>query len=140
VRTETVATSPSSATTRSVLDTSAVLRAFVDQSEDAEAWLRTRVAWPAFLYLEAAHTMLRLHRNRLVTLDEATRTIDALMVLPADVTPTEMLIRPAWSVALTRNLSVYDACYVVLAGALGAPLVTADRRLAEATPNAVLLT
>ncbi|MGH2934431.1 MAG: type II toxin-antitoxin system VapC family toxin [Gaiellaceae bacterium] len=123
-----------------MLDASAVLRALVYQREEAGAWLATHVAWPAFIYLEAAHTMLRLHRNRLLSLDEATRALDTLMVLPADVTPTEMLVRAAWSVALARNLSVYDACYVVLAEALGAPLVTADRRLAEATPNAVLLT
>ena len=42
--------------------------------------------------------------------------------------------------SLVQQLSVYDACYVVLAEALDAPLVTADRRLAEATANAVLLT
>jgi predicted nucleic acid-binding protein len=45
----------------------------------------------------------------------------------------------AIAVALERRLAVYDAAYVVLAEALDAPLVTADRRLAEATEQAVLL-
>jgi predicted nucleic acid-binding protein len=42
--------------------------------------------------------------------------------------------------AVSRRLTAYDACYVVLAETLDAPLVTADRRLAAATPNAVLIT
>jgi predicted nucleic acid-binding protein len=36
-------------------------------------------------------------------------------------------------------MSVYDACYVVLAQSLGATLVTADRRLARAFPAAALV-
>src|SRR4051794_24470130 len=45
----------------------------------------------------------------------------------------------AIAVAFERGLTVYDAAYVVLAEALDAPLVTAERRLAEATERAVLL-
>jgi predicted nucleic acid-binding protein len=36
-------------------------------------------------------------------------------------------------------MSVYDACYVVLAKSLGATLVTADRRLARLVPDVELL-
>lgn len=39
--------------------------------------------------------------------------------------------RAALELALTRNITVYDAGYVALALALGTRLVTADRRLAE---------
>jgi predicted nucleic acid-binding protein len=38
-----------------------------------------------------------------------------------------------------RRLTVYDAVSVVLAEGLDAPLVTADRQLANATEQAVLL-
>jgi predicted nucleic acid-binding protein len=44
---------------------------------------------------------------------------------------TGALARSAW--ALRQNLSFYDALYVALATALGAPLVTADRRLSGAS-------
>jgi predicted nucleic acid-binding protein len=46
---------------------------------------------------------------------------------------------PAPGVALERSLGAHDACYVVLAETLHAPLVTADARLTAATPNAVLI-
>jgi predicted nucleic acid-binding protein len=36
-------------------------------------------------------------------------------------------------------MSVYDACYVVIAQSLGATLVTADRRLATAVSDAELI-
>jgi predicted nucleic acid-binding protein len=41
--------------------------------------------------------------------------------------------------ALSSELSVYDACYAVLAEAEDAVLVTADRRLAAAVTEAELL-
>jgi predicted nucleic acid-binding protein len=43
---------------------------------------------------------------------------------------TGALARAAWT--LRQNLSFYDALYVALATALGAPLVTADQRLSGA--------
>jgi predicted nucleic acid-binding protein len=45
----------------------------------------------------------------------------------------------ALAVAGERLLGACDACYVVLAETLEAPLITADARLAAATPNAVLI-
>lgn len=41
--------------------------------------------------------------------------------------------------AMASDLSVYDACYVVLADALGATLVTADHTLAAAAGRAELI-
>ena len=44
--------------------------------------------------------------------------------------PHDVLLARVW--ALRDNLTAYDAVYVVLAEALGAPLLTRDRRLANA--------
>jgi predicted nucleic acid-binding protein len=41
--------------------------------------------------------------------------------------------------ALETGLSAYDACYLVLADAADATLVTADRRLADAAAKAELI-
>jgi len=133
-----VAISPNSGT-RAVLDASAVVRALVDLDETAQRWLRTSVIWPTLVYVEVGHTVLRLHRNHLARLEEAKRIVDTHLAVDADARPVESLVEGAWELALVRSLTVYDACYVVLAEALDVPLVTADRRLAEATPNAVLL-
>ena len=56
-----------------------------------------------------------------------------------DAGRSALLAEPAFAIAGERSISVYDACYVVLAETLDAPLVTADRRLADATANAVLV-
>ena len=134
-----MATSPSSAT-RSVFDASAVVRALIGRDLAAQDRLQTQVAWPTHLYVEVTHVLRRLHRNNRISHARAYAAINALLAFPADAHPVESLLRGAWNVSLARNVSVYDACYVVLAEALDAPLVTADRRLAAATPNAVLLT
>ncbi len=135
----TEATSPSSAT-RSVLDASAVVRALIGRDQAAQDRLRSQVAWPTHLYVEVMHALRRLHRNDRISYARAYTAINALLAFPADAHPVESLLRGAWNVSISRRLSVYDACYVVLAEALDAPLVTADRRLAAATANAVLLT
>jgi predicted nucleic acid-binding protein len=59
--------------------------------------------------------------------------------LPLDVWRLEALAAPAFQTAITLGMSVYDACYVVIAQSLGATLVTADRRLATAVSDAELI-
>ena len=53
-----------------------------------------------------------------------------LVVLQLDRVPHRLLVARCWE--LRHNLSVYDASYVAVAEALGATLLTADMRLANA--------
>jgi len=66
--------------------------------------------------------------------------LDAAATAPFATETFRSLAVAAWIIANERGLSVYDACYVVLAETMGATLVTADRRLAAATADAVLIT
>lgn len=135
--------SGSTNTSRIVLDSSALIRALVGAQPEARDWLLRGAAgralnWPAHLYVEVAHPLIRLVRGGVIDLTRAVDTFIEVRRLPARVAPPHRL-ELAMAVALERSLSVYDAAYVVLAEALDAPLVTADRRLAEATKRAVLL-
>jgi predicted nucleic acid-binding protein len=60
----------------------------------------------------------------------ATRSVDNLASAPVRRMTTEHLVHHVWS--CRSNLTPYDATYVTLARAAGAPLVTLDARLARA--------
>jgi predicted nucleic acid-binding protein len=129
-----------------VLDASAIVRALVDYEPDAVDWLE-RIAredvlatCPELVYAEVASAVLRLHRGGALTLTEAQEVVDTAVSAPFATEAVADLVGPAIRVAVERGLSAYDACYVVLAETLGATLITADRRLAAATTDAVLIT
>ena len=56
--------------------------------------------------------------------------VDDLLALPITRIPVGPLMVRAFE--LRANITTYDACYVALAEALDCPLITADRRLANA--------
>jgi predicted nucleic acid-binding protein len=70
---------------------------------------------------------------------QAREALDQVRWMRAHVRSARSSAAEAMAVALDRGLTVYDALYVVVAEALDAPLVTADRRLAAATEQAILL-
>ena len=65
--------------------------------------------------------------------------LSALLDLPIRSYELRELAAASLPRAVATGLSAYDACYLVLAEALDAVLVTADRRLAEAALQAELL-
>lgn len=129
-----------------VVDASAVVRGLVDYDPEAVDWLgriareEVRAACPDLLYVEVANAVLVQHRAGVLTASQAQRVIDAAATVPFAMKTLRSLAVPAWVVASERGLSAYDACYVVLAETMGATLVTADKRLASATENAILIT
>lgn len=56
--------------------------------------------------------------------------VDDLLALPITRFPVGPLMVRAFE--LRANITAYDACYVALAEALDCPLITADKRLANA--------
>ena len=128
-----------------VLDASVVLRATVDRSTAAVSFLErvrdaaVEASWPDLLFVEVANGVATLARAGRVTERTASQVLAFTLAAPVRVVSVLELVVPALAVASARSLSVYDACYVVLAEATDSTLVTADRRLATATANAHLL-
>jgi predicted nucleic acid-binding protein len=89
-------------------------------------------ASPDIFDLECANAMAKASRLAGLTADEALEAFALLRELPHVRFETARLIPDALPLALDLGLSVYDACYVVLAELLGLPLVTADTRLVRA--------
>jgi predicted nucleic acid-binding protein len=85
---------------------------------------------PHLLDVEILHTLRRYAAAGIVKVARAAEAISDLEDLLVTRHRHDQLLWPIW--ALRHNVSAYDAVYVALAEALGATLVTRDRRLASA--------
>ena len=117
-----------------VIDAGVLAVALVDDGPDGGA-VRARLrgeelAAPALINLEVASVWRGLVRGGHLDARRAALALTDLADLPIQrVAHTPLLVR-CWE--LRENLTIYDAAYVALAAALGAALVTGDRRLAKA--------
>ena len=98
-----------------------------------------RALAPDLVYAEVGNALLVEHRAGLMEAAEVTISLERLLRIPMGAISTTTLIRDASAIAFARGLSAYDACYVALAEANDAVLVTADRKLAAATNRAELI-
>jgi predicted nucleic acid-binding protein len=128
-----------------VLDANVVVRALVDKDAKPADWV-ARVedagfvaSAPDLIFAEVGQALLGYVKHGDLTMDETRELLDFVCALPLHVRPTQELVRTAFDVARERELSIYDACYAVLAEAEDAVLVTADRRLAAAATRAELV-
>jgi predicted nucleic acid-binding protein len=85
---------------------------------------------PAICDLELVSSLRRLLRSRRMRLEDAVVAVAAYLALP--ITRHEHPPLLGRILELRDNFTAYDAAYVTLAEELGAPLLTADRRLARA--------
>jgi predicted nucleic acid-binding protein len=117
-----------------VVDASAAVAALVDVGPDgdwAQAELRGNdLVAPHLLPVEAANILRRAVLAGGISADVATLAHDDLLALRVDLYPYEPVASRVWE--LRQNLTAYDAWYVALAEAVGAPLVTLDARIAQA--------
>jgi len=117
---------------RVVIDASVVLRLVLDESPEAEEVLRRdELAAPAILVLETANGLANRVRFAGMELGDAVASFDECLNLPIEFVSDARLAGEGLALAERFDLTAYDAAYVALAERLEAPLVTADRRLAE---------
>lgn len=86
---------------------------------------------PHLLDLEVAQVLRRYCISDEIEASRAQEALDDLAAFGVERYQHDLLLPRIWE--LRHNLSAYDAGYVALAEALGAPLLTADRRLARAS-------
>lgn len=119
-----------------VVDASVIVPAVADDGEEG-AVCRQRLrgehlAAPDLLRVEALSALRRRLRTGGLSTGRAAAAVEDLLALPVAVYASTLLLRRIWQ--LRDNVTSYDACYLALAEALGAPLLTRDSRLAK-TPG-----
>jgi predicted nucleic acid-binding protein len=85
---------------------------------------------PALIDAEVGQTLRRKARAKQITAPKAHEAINDLLGMNLQRIPHGLLIERAWE--LRHNVSFYDGLYVALAEAMEAPLLTIDRKLAQA--------
>ena len=117
-----------------VVDASVVVALLVDSSTLgtwAEDVIRDQhIAAPELLPFEVANVLRRLSMAGHISVDVASLAHRDLLLMRLELVDYESLASRAWE--FRDNLTSYDASYVALAEALGAPLATLDVRLSNA--------
>lgn len=85
---------------------------------------------PHLLDAEVAQLLRRYVAAGMITASRGQEALDDLLDLSLTRYPHDVLLGRVWE--LRDNLTAYDAAYVALAEALGAPLVTCDGKMASA--------
>lgn len=85
---------------------------------------------PHLFEVEVLHALRRLVLNGEIPQSRGLRAVRLLSSMRLTRYPHAAFVERIWE--LKENVSAYDAAYVALAEALGAPLVTTDGRLAKA--------
>ncbi len=123
-----------------VLDASAMVELLLATS--AGRRIASRIADPAIALhvphlvdVEVTQALRRCEASGELNGHDAALAITALRELPLERHGHDALLDRVWT--LRRNLTAYDAVYVALAEALGAVLLTCDRKLARAPGVAV---
>jgi predicted nucleic acid-binding protein len=126
-----------------VVDSSALVALLTD-SDGRGGWAREaigrlRMAAPRLMVFEAGNILRRQQLTGVVRSTQTTAAHTALCEMRILKWPHSRLAARAWE--LRESVTYYDASYVALAELLDAPLVTLDRRLAQAPgPRCAFLT
>jgi predicted nucleic acid-binding protein len=121
-----------------VVDASVGIKLFVNEelSEEATSLFDGLVQEPPvqlyvpdLFYPECANILWKYVRRYDYPAEEARSAIQTLGGLSLQPISSSLFLSDALNLALAREVSAYDACYVALADNLGIPLVTADNKL-----------
>jgi predicted nucleic acid-binding protein len=122
-----------------VLDASVGIKLFVEEdgSDKVDALFQrfadepdARLHVPTLFFTECTNILWKLVRRGDRSAEDVQADVRDLLSLALDRVDTEPMLPDILHLATERDISVYDATYVVTAQSLGIPLLTADERLA----------
>jgi predicted nucleic acid-binding protein len=121
-----------------------VLRTAVARSAVAREWLEridrdVEAHAPELIWIEAASGLQQAVGGRILSANSASLFLSTALALPITLHSHRDLAAPALLLGLERGISAYDASYVLLAEALDAKLLTADKRLAHLVSDVELI-
>ena len=115
-----------------VVDASVAAKWFFDEplSEEANRLLDPYhvLHVPDFFLLEIDSILCKKIRRGEISEGEAKEIRSALGIFPIQKHPFQLMMDPAFELAVQTQSSTYDCLYLVLAIVLGSKMVTADRR------------
>ncbi|MBN2265484.1 MAG: type II toxin-antitoxin system VapC family toxin [Candidatus Aminicenantes bacterium] len=118
-----------------VIDSSVAVKWFCEEAGTAAALVlrdeacagRRRLAAPDLLFYEIGNA---LRYNARLDAEDVKLALASLLDLGIDFRPPGVrLLSRAVDLAFRFGMTVYDGCFVALAGDMGAPLITADEKL-----------
>lgn len=117
-----------------VVDASVLIEVLVTDDDDADRFRERlygeELAAPGVIDLEVVSFLRRAARAGRLDARRSAQALADLGAFPLQRVPHLPLLGRVWE--LRDNVSAYDACYVALAEAIGAALLTLDGRLSRA--------
>lgn len=121
---------------RLVLDASVLVKLFLEEesSDRAERCVERaeELLAPDLVWVEAANVVWKRQQRGALTADEAAGVVADMLRLPLRIHASDSLVPGALDLAIRTGCTAYDGLYLALAVRSSAPLLTADRRLADA--------
>ncbi|MDI6752239.1 MAG: type II toxin-antitoxin system VapC family toxin [bacterium] len=125
---------------RWVLDSSVVVKWFNIEEKDADKACRMRdlflqgeiqITVPELLFFELSNALKYSYR---LSNEEIKEGIENILDIEIEVKPFDMkLLKAGIDMAVTKDITVYDAYFVALSFSLGSLFLTADERLWQKT-------
>jgi len=118
-----------------VVDASVIIKWYVPEDDFAAARAlrvpRVRLSAPDLLFIELSNILWKIVRRGDMQPGRAIEIIEEIVASPFITYTTQSLARDAIDLAMTTDVSAYDASYVALAMRLNVQCITADQKLVQ---------
>jgi predicted nucleic acid-binding protein len=123
--------------TRVVVDASVAAKWFIPEELSGEArsllTAEYQLLAPDLLWAELGNILWKKHRRQEIDRRTASRLLRDFSRIPIEFHASQRWAESALELAIGHAVTVYDGLYLALAAAHGCRVVTADRRLHEAS-------